>query len=71
MPQYANPVAHETEIAITYSAADPAIADSQAITIANGGTPTVSELLEFCEKLNNRIAYLHTILERNGMMLDA
>ena len=62
---------HDSEIAITYTANDPSIADSNAITIADGSTPTVAELLEFCEKLNNRVAELHTKLETLGLMASS
>ena len=45
-------------IAVTYTTADPGITPDGAITIANGGTPTVSELLQFCVELNAKIAAL-------------
>ncbi len=55
-------------IAITYSAADPEITTNGAITIANGGTPTVAELLEFCEELNAKITALTAVLAAYGMV---
>lgn len=58
----------DNDIAITYSAADPSITTNGAITIANGGTPTVAELLEFCEELNDGIAGLDTKL---NALIDA
>ena len=39
------------DIAITYTTADPSITPDGAVTVANGGTPTVAELLELCEEI--------------------
>lgn len=50
----------DNDIAITYTTGDPSITPDGAITIANGATPTVDELLEFCVELNAAIAALDT-----------
>lgn len=39
------------DITLTYSANDPGITPNSAVTVADGSTPTVAELLEFCEEL--------------------
>lgn len=39
------------EIVITYTANDPSITADGAVTVADGSTPTVSELLELVEEL--------------------
>lgn len=45
-------------IAVTWTTANPNITPDGAITIANGGTPTVAELQQFCVELNAKIAAL-------------
>lgn len=45
-------------VTVTYTASNPNITPNGAVTIANGGTPTVAELLEFCVELNAKIAAL-------------
>lgn len=52
----------DNEIAVTYTTGDPSITPDGAITIADGGTPTVDELLVFCVELNAAIAALDTKL---------
>lgn len=39
------------DIAITYSSNDPSITPDGAVTVANGSTPTVNELLELAEEI--------------------
>lgn len=39
------------DIAITYTLGDPEITPNGAVTVANGATPTVGELLELCEEI--------------------
>lgn len=41
----------QTNFTLTYSANDPGITPDGAVTIADGSTPTVAELLEFCEEI--------------------
>ncbi len=56
--QQANIPVADNDIAVTYTTNDPGITPDGAITIADGSTPTVDELLEFCEELNAAIAAL-------------
>lgn len=69
--QVSNIADADNDIAITYSANDPAITTDGAITIADGSTPTVSELLEFCEELNDAITALDTKLNSVLAALEA
>lgn len=55
------------DIAVTYSSNDPSITADDAITIANGSTPTVAELLEFCEELNAKVSAIIDALEGFGV----
>lgn len=48
------------EIAVTYTTGDPSITPDGAITIADGATPTVDELLEFCVELNAAVDAIDT-----------
>lgn len=57
-----------SKIAITYTLNDPSITTDGAITVADGTTPTVAELLEFCEELNDQIDALRTALENFGVI---
>ena len=59
------------DIAVTYSSNDPSITPDGAITVADGGTPTVAELLEFCEELKAKVHALADVLEAHGLMADA
>lgn len=40
-----------SDIAITYSSNDPSITPNGAVTVTDGSTPTVGELLELCEEI--------------------
>ena len=40
-----------SDIAITYTSNDPSITPDGAVTVADGSTPTVAELLELCEEI--------------------
>ena len=55
------------DIAVTYTSGS-APAASGALTIADATTPTVVELLDFCEELNAKVAALTDILEAHGLM---
>lgn len=44
-------VSNIAEVVITYTTGDPSITPNGAVTIADGATPTVDELLELCEEL--------------------
>lgn len=39
------------DVAITYSSNDPSITPDGAVTVSDGSTPTVAELLELCEEI--------------------
>lgn len=58
------------DIVVTYTAGS-APAASGALTIANSATPTVTELLDFCEELNAKVKALADVLEAHGLMADA
>lgn len=47
----ANLRTQQTDFTIVYTANDPTITPDGSITIADGSTPTVAELLEFCEEI--------------------
>lgn len=51
----------------TFTLNDPGITPNGALTIADGSTPTVSELLEYCEELNAKIAALSALLDAFGI----
>jgi len=70
-PLISNQETYLADLAVTYSAADPGITADQAITIANGGTPTVAELLEFCEELKAQCIKHAAVLKAHGLMADA
>jgi hypothetical protein len=50
---HANPTG--AQLSITFTTDDPAITPDGSVTIADGDTPTVNELLEYCEELNDQI----------------
>lgn len=56
-----------TPVAITYTTGNPNITPDGAITIANGATPTVSELLQFCVELNTKVDALADALADRGI----
>ena len=56
------------DTAITYTANDPSITPNNAVTIADGSAPTVSELLELCVELKNQIETLKGRLEAHGLI---
>lgn len=58
-------------VAITFSTGDPSITPNSAVTIANGATPTVNELLEYCEELNAKLNTVITALEDAGVLADS
>ena len=43
-----------SDLTITYTAGTPSHTLTGTLTIAQGGTPTVDELLEFCEELKTQ-----------------
>jgi len=66
----ATPAAQQTTLAdltITYTAADPSITPDGSLTVANGGTPTVGELLEGLEEAYARINALTAQIQALGL----
>jgi hypothetical protein len=59
------------DLAITFTSNDPSITPDGSVTVADGSTPTVSELLEYCEELNAKVKALADIVEAHGLMADA
>jgi hypothetical protein len=55
----------------TYTTDDPSITPDGAVTIADGDTPTVNELLEFCVELNDQIGKLVTDLANAKQMINS
>lgn len=51
----ANLRTQQGSLAITYTSNDPGITPDGAVTIADGSTPTVAELLELCEEIIYRL----------------
>lgn len=45
----------QTAVTVTYTANTPAAAANGALTIADGDTPTVAELLEYCRELHAQL----------------
>lgn len=45
----------QTPVSVTFTAANPNLTPDGAVTIANGGTPTVVELQHFCLELNEKL----------------
>jgi hypothetical protein len=58
-------------ITVTYTTDDPAITPDAALTIADGDTPTVNELLEYCEELNDQLAKTRADLADSAELLNA
>lgn len=58
------------DLVVTYTAGS-APAAGGSLTIANSATPTVVELLDFCEELNAKVKALCDIVEAHGLMADA
>src|SRR4051812_45730382 len=54
-------------VAITYTASASAYAADGTLTIANGSTPTVAELLDFCIELRANIVSLQAVLHSHGL----
>lgn len=63
--------ANVAEIVVTYTSNDPTITPDAAITVANGTTPTVAELLEFCEELKANQNAIIAALEGIGILADS
>jgi len=55
------------DIAVTWSTGNPSITPNSAVTIADGATPTVAELQEFCVELNAKVSAILAALEGAGI----
>lgn len=62
------PAANIPAVAVTYTANNPNLTPSGAVTIADGSDPTVGELLAFCVELNAKVAALTAALEAFGIV---
>lgn len=58
-------------VAITYSANDPSITPDGAVTVADGSTPTVDELLELCEEIIAKQNAIIAALEGVGILASS
>jgi len=56
-----------SSIAVTYTSGS-APAAGGSLTIANSATPTVTELLDFCEELHAKQDAILAMLEAHGLM---
>jgi len=66
----ATPVAQQSNLAdlsVTFTANDPGITADGSVTIADGDTPTVIELQEFCVELLARVNALTAQLQNLGL----
>jgi hypothetical protein len=61
--------AASTPVAVTYTAAADSYSAGGALTIANGGTPTVVELLHYIKELQRQITAIQTKLTARGVTL--
>ncbi len=62
------PQAAVSAVAITYTTNDPEVTPNGAVTVADGDTPTVSELLELVEELNAKITALNGVMAAYGLV---
>lgn len=60
-------VSNIADLAVVFSSNDPSITPDSSITIANGSTPTVAELQEFCVELNTKVSAIIAALEAYGI----
>jgi len=58
-------------LAITYTGNDPSITPDGAVTVADGSTPTVSELLELCEELTAQTNAILAALRGVGIVASS
>ena len=58
-------------LVITYTTGDPSYTAGQAVTVANGATPTVRELLELILELKAQNEKHAAVIIAHGLMADA
>lgn len=63
-----SPASNIAAVSIGYSAGTPVITPDGAVTISDGGTPTVNELLELCVELNTKVTALSSALQTFGII---
>jgi len=63
-------IAKVDPVTIAYTANDPSITPNGSVTVADGSTPTVDELLELVEELNAKIEAIATALQNAGLMVS-
>jgi len=59
------------DLSITYTTDDPGLTAGSALTVADGDTPTVAELLQGVHDIHAKINGILDILEAHGLMKDA
>ena len=58
------------DLSITYTTDDPGLTTGDALTVADGDTPTVAELLQGVHDLQAKVNAVIDILEAHGLMKD-
>jgi hypothetical protein len=53
----------QSAVTVTYTTGDPSITPNGAVTVADGATPTVDELLELFVELNAKVAAIIAALD--------
>lgn len=63
------PSSHVTPVAVTFTANTPATYGSPtgALTVADGATPTVVELVKYCDELRKNILDISAVLLAQGL----
>ena len=59
------------DLSITYTTDDPGLTAGSALTVADGDTPTVAELLQGVHDIHAKVNGILDILEAHGLMKDA
>lgn len=59
------------DVAITWSSNGPSITPNNAVTIADGDTPTVVELQELCVEINAKVSAIIDALQGAGIVATA
>ena len=59
------------DLSITYTTDDPGLTAGDALTVADGDTPTVAELLQGVHDIHAKVNGILDILEAHGLMKDA
>lgn len=70
-PNSGTQASNVAEITITYTSNDPGITPDGAVTVADGSTPTVAELLELCEEIKANQDSIIAALEGVGVLASS